>query len=163
MPVQVVPMEPVHLDRCAALVAGREGGDQAGWRTSLQYGLESEARCSFVALIGDQVAGYATTAILAPRDLDPECLAPNGWYLTGIVVDPSRRRCGVGRGLTATRLNWLRGRTDRVWYVVSGRNRAMIDLHASFGFVRVAGRITFPGTAFTGEGELYVADIGVPG
>ena len=44
-------------------------------------------------------------------------------FLTGLVVDPLHRRGGIGRRLTQARLQWLDGRTNKVWYFASAMIR----------------------------------------
>jgi ribosomal protein S18 acetylase RimI-like enzyme len=157
--LDVVPMGAAHLDRCAGIAAQREGGPLEQWRESLERGLAAADRLSWVALVDGEVAGYASVGRLNPRVGDPGGVAPEGWYLTGVVVDPARRRRGVGSRLTRVRLAWLAGRTDQVWYFVSALNRASIDLHAGFGFRLVARGVSFPGVTVSGEALLYVADL----
>ena len=163
-PAVVVPLaRHLHLDSVVALAVQREGGDPAAWRASLEDSLVAADRATFVGIVDGQVAGYATVGWLAPGTGDPSSPAPEAWYLLGLVVDPAVRRRGVGRQLTSARLRWLSGRTDRVWYFVSSKNRASIDLHAHFGFHQVATDLHFPGVSFTGTGLLYAADIVRPG
>ncbi|HEY3411221.1 MAG TPA: GNAT family N-acetyltransferase [Propionicimonas sp.] len=155
----VEPLAQRHLDACVALAVQREGGDPAAWRTALEGGIGATDRASFVGLVEGQLVGYSTVAWLAPGIGHPNSAAPDGWYLLGLVVDPDFRRLGVGRRLTAERLRWLRGRTERVWYFASNANRASIDLHTEFGFSLSAENVDFPGVSFTGTGLLFGADL----
>ena len=155
--VLVEPLAQRHLDACVALAVQREGGDPAAWRTALEGGIDASDRASFVGLVDGQLVGYSTVAWLAPGIGHPNSVAPDGWYLLGLVVDPDFRRLGVGRRLTAERLRWLRGRTDRVWYFASNANRASIDLHTDFGFSLSAENVDLPGVSFTGTGLLFGA------
>jgi len=157
--VVVELLAPRHLDACVALAVQREGGDPTAWRTVLESGLDATDRATLVGLVDGQLVGYSTVAWLAPGIGHPTSAAPDGWYLLGLVVDPRFRRQGVGRRLTAERLRWLHGRTDRVWYFVSSANRASIDLHTEFGFGLSAENLDFPGVSFTGTGLLFGADL----
>jgi ribosomal protein S18 acetylase RimI-like enzyme len=157
--VLVEPLAERHLDACVELAVHREGGDPAAWRTALESGMNADDRATFVGLLEGHLVGYSTVAWLAPAIGHPTSAAPDGWYLLGLVVDPRFRRRGVGRRLTIERLNWLRGRTDRVWYFVSDANRASIDLHTGFGFGLSAENLEFPGVSFTGIGLLFGADL----
>jgi ribosomal protein S18 acetylase RimI-like enzyme len=158
--VHVEQLAARHLDACVALAVQREGGDPAAWRTALESGMNASDRATFVALVDGQLVGYSTVAWLAPAIGHPTSAAPDGWYLLGLVVDPRFRRRGVGRRLTAERLRWLKGRTDRVWYFVNAANRASIDLHTGFGFGLQADNLEFPGVSFTdGAGLLFGADL----
>jgi cold shock CspA family protein/ribosomal protein S18 acetylase RimI-like enzyme len=161
VPAEVVvePLGPQHLDACVALAVQREGGDPAAWRTSLESALDATDRLTLVGLVDGQLAGYSTLAWLAPGIGHPTSAAPDGWYLLGLVVAPRFRRHGVGQRLTAERLRWLQGRTERVWYFASSDNLASIDLHTGFGFRLFAEHLEFPGVGFTGTGLLFGADL----
>jgi cold shock CspA family protein/ribosomal protein S18 acetylase RimI-like enzyme len=157
--VVVEPLARRHLDACVALAVQREGGDPAAWRTVLEGGLDATDRATFVGMVNGLLVGYSTVAWLAPAIGHPTSAAPDGWYLLGLVIDARFRRQGVGRRLTAERLRWLHGRTDRVWYFVSSANRASIDLHTEFGFRLSVENLEFPGVSFTGMGLLFGADL----
>jgi GNAT superfamily N-acetyltransferase len=66
------------------------------------------------------------------------------------VVDPNRRRQGIGSALTRARLEWVFERADSVFYVVNATNRASIDLHAKQGFEEVTRDFDLPGVTFVG-------------
>lgn len=157
--VVVEPLGPQHLDACVALAVQREGGDPAAWRASLESALDATDRATLVGLVDGQLAGYATVGWLVPGAGDPGSLAPDGWYLLGLIVDPRFRRRGVGRRLTEERLRWLRGRTDKVWYFASSANQASIDLHTEFGFRLATENLELPGVSFTASGLLFGADV----
>ncbi|WP_233120802.1 N-acetyltransferase [Tessaracoccus sp. ZS01] len=82
--------------------------------------------------------------------------APDGWYLTGVVVDPTVRRGGVGLRLTEARLEALRVRgTETVWYFATARNTVSLDLHRRLGFRDVTREFSISGVSFDGgEGVL---------
>jgi len=158
-PVAVEPLARHHLASVVALAVQREGGDPAAWTASLEGSLSATDQATFVARIGERVAGYARVGWLAPGTGDPGSAAPAAWYLLGMIVDPRYRRMGVGRELTAARLRWLGERTDRIWYFVSSQNQASIALHEQFGFSQVGTDLRIPGVSFTGTGLLYAAGI----
>jgi len=157
--VLVEPLARHHLDACVALAVQREGGDPGAWRTILESALDAPDRATFVGFVDGHLAGYSTVAWLAPAIGHPTSAAPDGWYLLGLIIDPSFRRKGLGRRLTAERLRWLQGRTDQVWYFVSSENQASIDLHTEFGFRLSAENLSFPGVSFTGTGLLFGAEL----
>jgi ribosomal protein S18 acetylase RimI-like enzyme len=76
--------------------------------------------------------------------------------LSGVIVRFDLRRRGIARQLTALRIEDLRTATDELFYFVNARNRASIDLHASFGFEELTRDFDFPGATFEGgEGILF--------
>ena len=82
--------------------------------------------------------------------------APDGWYLSGVVVSQGFRRRGLGRRLTQSRIDWALGRGGAVHYVVAAGNRASRTLHASLGFREVTADFTLPGVLFgNDDGILY--------
>lgn len=94
--------------------------------------------------------GYGAVDYLARPPL------PTGWYLGGVIVTPSLRRCGLGARLTTARLEWIATRASEAFYFVNERNRASIDLHAKFGFREHMRDIRIPGITFAGGvGHLF--------
>jgi ribosomal protein S18 acetylase RimI-like enzyme len=137
------------LEPCADLACRRNGGDLATWRSRLSVDLADPEKLVVVAEVDGVVAGHAGAAWLS---FDSE-LADNvkdGWYLTGIVVEPAQRRRGIGRSLVQARLDWLASRADRAWYFASAQNQASLLLHRGLGFSEVSRRFTVPGVTFTG-------------
>jgi len=159
VPVVVRELAGGDVEACVALAVQRDGGEPAAWRASFERSLHSANRRTFVAVLDGGVVGYATAGWFAPSALAPGSAVPDGWFLLGLVVDPGRRRHGIGGELTRARLAWLEERTDRAWYFVSSANRASIDLHTGFGFQLVASDIDVPGVAFTASGQLFRADL----
>ena len=99
--------------------------------------------------------GYAKASYLEFKEESPANTAPEGWYLTGVVVDPEHRRRGVGAALTRARLQWIGRRAGAAYYFASAKNRATHDLHAPFGFEEVTRNFSVPGVTFTGGGILF--------
>jgi len=137
------------LARIAAL---REGRD----REELALGFQGELRLAedgqrlWVARHGASTVAFAR----ASRVQRPPACAPNhqpqGWYLSGVIVDPPWRRRGIGKLLTRRRLEFLATRTQEVFYLVNAQNRASIDLHEEFGFEERTRDFVAPGVSFTG-------------
>lgn len=156
--IEVRPLEASDVERCAELAVQRNGLDIGTWRGSFERSLEREDRQTIVALRGGHVIGYSSIAWMDPV-ANGGVNAPEGWYLTGVVVDSHVRRRGVGRRLTEARLEWLAARTDRVWYFATALNRPSLDLHAALGFREVTRDFSVPGVSFSGgEGILSVND-----
>ncbi len=134
----------------ADIAAERDGRD----------GTAPDSKALFVARISGRVVAYSRVELWTPPPDGPATDAPAGWYLMGLLVDPAHRRTGVGRELTRLRLDWLRARTDRVWYFSNARNHASLALHAEHGFREVTREFNFPTVTFEGGvGVLCVADL----
>lgn len=134
----------------AAALAARHTGVEAPWQDALSADLVDPRRALFVARVDACVVGYGRVLRFTPSDGAPPDVAPAGWYLAGLLVDPSWRRSGIGDALTAARLEWLVGRADTVWYFANARNEASLDLHRRFGFEEVTTAFTYPGVTFDG-------------
>lgn len=146
--------EPADVDRVAALVAERDGGDVpthfAGLTRELARIRDGADVAVWVAVLDAAIVGYARALrFVRPSEAPPDT-APDGWYLTGVIVDPAHRRRGIGEAATRARLAWLATRTDVVRYFANERNGATIDLHARLGFREVTRRFTYPGVTFAG-------------
>jgi len=149
--------EPADLPACAALMAEREGDDEAAWLDRLQFWALAGQQL-FVATLPGRVIGCARLSWLTPG-ADGGRNAPDGWYLNGVVVTPGFRRRGLGRALTLARCRWVWERGGRVHFVVNARNRASMDLHREVGFREVTRDFVLPGVTFTGgEGVLFSAE-----
>lgn len=155
--VSVREGEPADIAGCGRLAALREGGDPAVWAERLERVIGPD-NLLFVATAGDRMVGYGRLSWLTPQ-ADGGRRAPDGWYLSGVVVDPSARRQGVGRALTRARCVWVWGRKQTVYYVANAGNRASIDLHREIGFYEVTRDFAMPGVTFSGEagGVLFAA------
>ena len=131
----------------AALAADREGGASSEWAEIQGRQFDDDTRQLLVAEHCGQVIAYAWLAHLTPVAHGGHN-APDGWYLSGVVVKPEFRRRGVGRRLTQARVNWVLERADSVFYVVSAANLASRTLHAELGFREVTSDFTLPGVVF---------------
>lgn len=151
--VVVRPVQPADLLPCGRLAARREGGLPEVWADRLALAIE-HGQVMFVADVRGCILGYGQVSWLTPTASGGRN-APDGWYLSGVAVDPSARRQGIGRALTRARCAWVLERADHVYYVVNAANRASQDLHATLGFVEVTRDFEVPGLTFTGaEGIL---------
>jgi GNAT superfamily N-acetyltransferase len=92
---------------------------------------------------------------------DSAGLRPEGWYLTGLIVDADYRRLGVGHELSRRRLEWIARQATQAFYFSNSNNRPSIDLHARFGFKESIRDFSFPGVTFSGGGcgILYSVDL----
>ncbi|WP_312720420.1 GNAT family N-acetyltransferase [Mobilicoccus sp.] len=124
-PAVVRPAGPTDLDACAAITAQREGGTTSTWRGVLERRWARPDQLVLVAECDGEVAAYASATHLTPTSEGGRG-APDGWYLTGVLVAPHHRRRGLGRRLTLARIALLRDRADRVWYVASSHNEASL-------------------------------------
>ena len=144
----VRPARADDAEAITALTCARHDLDPEVVRPRIVGELDGLARgepwCVFVAEIGHHLVGFARGRRLEhARDGLPLVL-PEGWYLTGVIVDPAWRRRGLGEVLTAARLEWLRRRTDAAYYVASRLNQASIALHERFGFHEIARGFDYP-------------------
>lgn len=150
----VRPARTDDLAACAALSQQRNGGDLDAWFGRLALDLEDPEAHLVIAEVDGAVAGHATARWLSFA-VELACNVEDGWYLTGLLVDPGHRRGGLGRRLVQARLDWLASRAACVWYFAASTNPASIALHKPFGFAEVTRDFVVPGVSFRGgEGVL---------
>lgn len=146
---------------CAALAAAERREDPERARARLQADLRAPRRSLFVATVEGCFAGFGRTTHFIPPPGAPSNVAPEGYYVVGLLVDPGRRRRGVGLALTRARMAWAFQRAEEVWFFANARNRASLHLHARLGFVEVTRDFAFPGVSFDGGvGVLCRACVG---
>lgn len=153
LPVTINPLSHDDIAACAGLAAAREGEPVGPRVGTFTRAIDDPAQLLLVARHGEHVVGYGkATCTVLPE----EGTAPSGWYLTGVVVEPSARRRGVGDQLTTARSEALQQRgARRVWFFANTRNRASLALHTRRGFREVTRDFTIPGVSFAGgEGVL---------
>ena len=146
-----------------ALAAEREGRDPARETTAFERQLRTADPFRdrlWVAKSGASVVGFAKAHRFVPPDRAPANVAPEGWYLAGVVVAHAFRRRGVGTSLTLERLRWISRCASRAYYFANALNRASIDLHERLGFTELTRTFWYPGAEFTGgAGILFVRDL----
>ena len=149
--------EAADIEQCAALaliVAPQRSA--ADWHDSLLRDLDDPQRRLVVAESDGAIIGYGRARLFESEPQAPADTAPDGYYLVGIVVDPDRRRGGVGAALTQARLDWISERANDAWFFANARNTASIELHRRFGFEEVTRHFSFPRVRFDGgEGILF--------
>lgn len=139
---------PEDLPATGALTAQREGGDAEEWVAQHRRRFDDDRQKLLVVEFEGRIVGYGWLSWLTPV-ADGGRNAPDGWYLSGMVVDPDHRRQGIGSALTRARVAWALEQGEQVHYVVSASNRVSRDLHASFGFREVTSDFQMPGVVFS--------------
>ena len=100
-------------------------------------------RKTWVALKNEKIIGFSKVDFHNTIINDfPDLI--EGWYLTGITINPDWRRIGVGRLLIKTRMSWLKDKTDEVYYWSGKNNKASEALHKFFGFKKIKSSIFTP-------------------
>ncbi|ASP37908.1 hypothetical protein CHH28_04105 [Bacterioplanes sanyensis] len=146
---RITPVEPQHLPAIAELFEQREGHAIA--IEALEHSLLADNVIAFVAMQQQQLLGYSKAA-----HFNGQAYSPQGWYLSGLIVNPDYRRAGIAHELTRQRLNALSQHTDTVYYFANVNNQASIDLHGKFGFELLKDDFCFPGVTFNqGRGQLF--------
>ncbi len=149
--VAVVTRQAASADiaAAAALAMLHSGDDLAGWSERLR---EDLAACDRLLVVGerDEVVAYGRVRrFQAPADA-PANVAPDGYYLSGLVVSPAHRGHGIGRAITQARLAWIAGRATEAWYFTNARNQRSLRLHQELGFREITRGFVFPGVHFAG-------------
>lgn len=135
---------------CAQLAADREGMDLSFWSAYFRRLIDGPSEMVLVARLEECVIGYGKASFLEPSQ-EGGHVAPPGWYLTGLVVDPRTRRRGVGRQLVQGRLDALAARgVNQVLYFANARNRVSLELHRLIGFREISRDFSIPGVTFEG-------------
>jgi len=145
--------KPADLPALTTILWNREGGQRHIAEDRVRTWLDASAESNriFVARLESEILGYARIVYVTPdtRQRDDR---QEGWYLTGVVVDPARRRRGIAEELTRRRLTWLSGKAEEVYYFANSINRASIALHDKFAFKLILRDIRVPGCVFSGGG-----------
>jgi ribosomal protein S18 acetylase RimI-like enzyme len=144
--------EPATTDlaACAAMIVSRTGGDLDARRERLASELANDDHHLLVAAVDHEVVGFGQVMPFIAQPKAPANVAPDGYYLVGLIVAPAWRRRGIGEHLTTARIAWVAQRADAVWYFANAGNGATLDLHHQLGFVEVSRQFTFPGVTFPG-------------
>jgi ribosomal protein S18 acetylase RimI-like enzyme len=163
--LQIRPAVSEDIPCLASIKHSREGGR---YETHLKCFQEEilkadDKKLLIVAQIGEKIAGFARAGYFFPPPNSPVSIAPEGWYLLGIIVSPEFRFCGVATELTAFRLDFIAKYAATAYYFSNAKNLVSITLHKKFGFVEIGRNFTFPGVTFTGgRGILFRIDLSSP-
>ena len=156
----VRPAVAVDCRGVAAIVRERDGVPLADARAHCERDVAGADRLLLVAMVGDELAGFARAARWQRPPRPSDNAAPSGWYLLGVVVRDRWRRHGIALELTRRRLSWIAERANEAYYFTNARNRVSIDLHQHVGFVEVTRDFDFPDASFEGgEGILFRVDL----
>lgn len=113
-----------------------------------------------VAEQNKNILGYARAVYFVPKKDAPANICPEGWHLTGLIVDPRYRKLGIASELTAKRLSHIASIAVEAYYFANAKNPVSIELHKPFGFEEISRDFTYPGVEFEGgEGILFRADL----
>ncbi len=141
----------------------REGGELESHLAKFKKELsknDEDKLLLFVAEIGNNIVGFGRARYFTPPPDPPVNIAPEGWYLMGVIVRKAFRRKGIAKALTLRRLKWLSERASKAYYFTIVGNQASIDLHKPFGFVEITRDFIYPGIATeSGRGILFGIDL----
>lgn len=113
-----------------------------------------------VAEIDGRIVGFARATYFQPDDKAPVNSCPEGWYLTGVIVDPEFRRAGIASKLTTSRLEQIAEKANQAYYFANAQNRVSIELHEKLGFQEISRDFSYPGVNFVGgQGILFRIDL----
>ncbi len=163
-PLTIRRAAPADAESLGRLSAEREGGNAPAHAAAIMRALESDeighTSLVLVAEVEHGILGFGKVKRLGQARADDGSVTPEGWYLTGVVVDPRFRRRGVGARLTGDRLRWISERSRFAYYFSNARNPVSIALHERFGFVEMSRGAEFGSVSFVGgEGVLFRADL----
>ena len=145
------PARAGDFESLGRIAAARYGGDARAHAAALERfpGGAGKGRSLLLAAEMDGAAvGFGKCRYFERADDAPPDTGPEGWYLAGVVVGERYRRRGIGRRLTAARLQWIAARADVAYYFANARNAASIALHREFGFEEISRRFRLPGATF---------------
>ena len=148
----------------ASLAFSRNGGSLEEYQLKFEKeisNIDDQAKnMLIVAEIHNKIIGFARAKYFTPPENSPKNIAPEGWYLSGIIIHPDHRRMGIASQLTKKRLQWLSDKTPHVFYFANAKNTPSIDLHEKFGFHEITRDFIYPGVTFEGGiGILFRADL----
>ncbi|MCO4795033.1 MAG: GNAT family N-acetyltransferase [Bacteriovoracaceae bacterium] len=117
----------------------RDGGvfetNQRVVKNELEELEKHEDSALFVALMENQIVGYARLVYFDSKLSQTKHLSPDGWYFLGLIIDEKHRRMGIGTHLSEHRLEWLKNKgAKEVFSFVNTKNKASLDLHEVLEF-----------------------------
>ena len=118
------------IEALVALV-GFHGLNPARLRRRFETDLSEDESHVVVAMAGGELVGYGRCAWFTHPPQAPTNVAPEGYYMGGLLVETSSRRRGIGEALTRARMHWVFERAPEAWYFTNARNRASLALHAT--------------------------------
>jgi GNAT superfamily N-acetyltransferase len=142
----VRPATASDADPIARLSQARDGGVLAMIRDHVAHDIATLGDAGGLLLVAEvgSVVAYGRVARFAHPPRPPKNVAPEGPYLTGVIVDPAWRRRGIAEALTEARLAWIDARAPESYYFANALNEASIALHAHHGFVEVTRDFWYP-------------------
>jgi len=163
--IAVRPARAGDIEAVARLRAHREGrsprDEQSAIAAFLDRCRSTDEAVLYVAEVSGRILGYGRAESFQPPEGAPPRTVPAGMYLSGVVVDPRRRRRGIGSRLVRARLDWISHRAPRAYYFANSLNEASIALHRAFGFREEMKDVRHPSARFAGGiGILYRRDLG---
>ncbi len=100
---------PTDIAAVAELVMLHSGGVRTDWEARLRGDL-IRPDGSLVVAEDRIIVGYGRVHRFRTPPDAPGNVAPDGYYLVGLVVAPRRREQGIGAAITQARMTWI---TDR--------------------------------------------------
>jgi ribosomal protein S18 acetylase RimI-like enzyme len=147
--VKLREAEQHDVEALVGLAAGH-GRDPAFMRRAFETAVSRDDRFVVVASAAGELVGYGRCARFDRSPDAPPDVAPDGYYMGGLLVAPQLRRRGIAEALTRARMAWTFERAPEVWYFTNARNLASIALHAKLGFGEVTRTFSYPNVSFDG-------------
>ncbi|MGO9959560.1 MAG: N-acetyltransferase family protein [Solirubrobacteraceae bacterium] len=130
--------------------AAVHGQDPTFMRRAFGVDLSRGDRLLLLASADGELAGYGRCARFEHGPDAPPDVAPEGYYMGGLLVASRWRRRGIAEALTRARMAWAFEHAPEVWYFTNARNTASLALHAKLGFVEVTRSFSYPTVSFDG-------------
>jgi ribosomal protein S18 acetylase RimI-like enzyme len=142
------------IPACVAVLRDHEPShDVEEWTARFGRDVDGPDKHPVVAEDSGVIVGYARLLRFDAEPDAPANAAPDGYYLSGLIVPVEHRRRGIGTQLTVARLRWLEGRADEAFFYTMHDNVASQRMHEHLGFERVTDDFWFPGMG-SGHGEI---------
>ena len=149
------------LPAIAAITAEREGDSPERRRSSaeefLRQSRSTDRSSLFVAELLGEVIGFGQCSYFVPLENALRPVAPEGWYLAGLIVAPKFRRRRVGLQLTRARLQWIAQRANCAYYFANAKNLVSLELHQKLGFEELTRNFFYAGATFAGGDGIFLA------